>query len=169
MDNEEIYIGLGSNIEDRYLNLINGIDLINNHPQIWVTKKSKIYESAPLYNHNQKFFYNMVIRIETNLSPLDLLLSLKTIESKIGRRKSNTKNMPRELDLDILAYGNIEINSEILSLPHPRLNERMFVLKPWTDIAPDFYLKKYSSNISNLLHLTNDNSKINMVLILENN
>ena len=169
MDNEEIYIGLGSNIEDRYLNMEKGINLINSHPHIWVTKKSKVYQSPPLYNHNQNFFYNMVIMIETNLLPIDLLKFLQKIETKIGRKKTNKKNMPRELDLDLLAYGNIEINTKILTLPHPKIKERKFVLKPWNDIAPDFYLKKYSNNISNLLLLTSDHSKINMVLILENN
>ena len=169
MDNGDIYIGLGSNIEDRYLYLKKAIDLINFHPHIWVTKKSKIYQSQPLYNENQDFYYNMVVKIDTNLSPIDLLYTLKKTELDIGRKKTKKKNMPREIDLDLLAYGNIEVNSELLSIPHPKIVERKFVLKPWNDIAPNFYLKKYSNNISNLLHLTKDTSKINMVLILENN
>ena len=82
-------------------------------------------------------------------------------------RDTDMKNMPRELDVDILVYGNVEININMLKLPHPKIRERKFVLKPWNDIAPNYYLKQYSNSISNLLNITEDKSDINMVLIID--
>ena len=168
MDNtQNIFLGLGSNINDRYYNLKNGIKILNNHPHIWVTDKSHIYQSTPMYNNDQDDFYNMVIQIETNLTPLDLLKEIKTMEFKIGRNLTNEQNMPRIIDIDILAFGDIRIHSNLLEIPHPRLAERKFVLKPWNDLAPDFYVSNYSAKVSELLKQTNDSSEVRMVLIFD--
>ena len=166
-DEQDIYLSLGSNIGDRYKNLKSGIQHLNDHPHIWVTDQSHVYVSQSMYNITQDDFYNMVIKIETNLIPLDLLKAVQSIELKVGRTKNSKKNMPRILDIDILVYGDLLIQSELLEIPHPGIPERKFVLKPWNDISPEFNVPNYTAKVTDLLENTNDNSDIRMVLILD--
>ena len=166
-DNSRIFLGLGSNMGDRYQNLKKGIHLLNNHPHIWVIDQSHVYQSAPLYHTDQEDFYNLVVEIDTNLIPIDLLNEIKKIEKKAGRNSKSKKNMPRILDIDILAIGDLQIHSELLQVPHPRISERSFVLKPWKDIAPNFRLPESSATIADLLNNTEDDSQVRMVLILD--
>ena len=158
-------MGLGSNIEDRYQNLKSGIMLLNNHAHIWVIDESHVYQTPAMYSKDQQDFYNMVIEIETNLNPLQLLGKVKTIEIKLGRKPNKKKNIPRTLDVDILAVGDILIRSKLLEIPHPKIVERKFVLKPWNDIAPDFLVPNSDKNITELLRLTKDRSSTRMVLL----
>ena len=167
MPDDDIFLSLGSNIGDRYKHLKSGIHHLNEHPHIWVTDQSHVYLTKAMYNIAQDDFYNMVIKIETNLTPLDLLKAIQSIELKVGRTKKNKKYMPRILDLDILVYGDLLIHSDLLEIPHPGISERKFVLKPWNDISPEFNLPNYSAKVSDLLENTNDNSDIRMVLILD--
>ena len=160
-----IFLGLGSNIDDRYQNLMNGIQQLNDHAHIWVIDKSHIYQTPAMYSSDQQDFYNMVIEIETNLNPLQLLDEVKKIEMKMGREPNKKKNMPRSLDVDILAVGDILIRSKLLEIPHPKIVERKFVLKPWNDIAPDFLVPNSNKNIAELLSITKDKSSTRMVLI----
>ena len=160
------FLGLGSNIHDRYLNLTKGIQLLNDHAHIWVINQSHVYQSAAMYYTDQEDFYNMVIQIETNLNPLQLLDVVKRIEIMTGRNSNNRKNMPRTLDVDILAVGNLIIRSKLLEIPHPKIFERKFVLKPWNDIAPDFLVSNVNKSIADLLKITNDTTLTSMVLIL---
>ena len=166
-DNSRIFLGLGSNMGDRYQNLKKGIHLLNNHPHIWVIDQSHVYQSAPLYHTDQQDFYNLVVEIDTNLIPLDLLNGIKKIEKKVGRDSMSKKNMPRILDIDILAIGDLQIHSELLEVPHPRISERKFVLKPWKDIAPNFKLPDSSLTITELLDTIDDDSQVRMVLIMD--
>ena len=123
-EEQYIYLGLGSNMNDRYQNLKKGIKLLNDHPHIWVEDKSHIYQSQPMYNIEQDDFYNMVIKVETNLTPLDLLSKIKRIEIEAGRDKHSKRNMPRILDIDILAFGDLQIHSDLLEIPHPKIAGR---------------------------------------------
>ena len=166
-DDNRIFLGLGSNMGDRYQNLKKGIHLLSNHPHIWVIDQSHIYQSAPLYNTDQEDFYNLVVEIDTNCIPLDLLNEIKKIEKKVGRDLKSKKNMPRILDIDILAIGDLQIHSELLEIPHPRISERKFVLKPWKDIAPNFKLPDNSLTITELLDTIDDDSQVRMVLIMD--
>ena len=166
-DDSRIFLGLGSNMGDRYQNLKEGIHLLNNHPHIWVIDQSHIYQSAPLYHTDQEDFYNLVVEIDTNCIPLDLLNEIKKIEKRAGRDSKSKKNMSRILDIDILAIGDLQIHSELLEVPHPRISERKFVLKPWKDIAPNFRLPESSATIADLLDNTEDDSQVRMVLILD--
>ena len=95
------------------------------------------------------------------------LNEIKKIEKEAGRDSKSKNNMPRTLDIDILAIGNLQIHSGILEVPHPRISERKFVLKPWKDIAPNFRLPESSATIADLLDNTEDNSQVRMVLILD--
>ena len=162
-----IFLGLGSNIGDRYLNLKNGIQVLQNHPHIWITNISHVYESPEYYHTGQRDFYNMVIKIETNLTPLDLLKAVKIVETKIGRKPKSKNNMPRILDIDILAIGGLEIHSHILEVPHPCILERKFVLKPWRDVDPKYCLPNHTKTIAQLLDEIEDTSPVRMVLILD--
>ena len=166
-EDSRIFLAVGSNVDDRYQNLKNGIHLINQHPHIWVLNKSYVYESPAMYYSDQSDFYNMVIEIDTNLNPLELLKEIKKIELILGRNTENKKNMPRTLDLDILAIGDLLIHSKLLEIPHPKIAERKFVLKPWNDIDPDYSVPNYSAKVSELLENTEDNSDIRMVLIFD--
>jgi len=85
----------------------------------------------------------------------------------VGRNPQNEKNMPRTLDIDVLAIGDLLIRSKLLELPHPKISERKFVLKPWNDISPDFQVPNIDKTISELLQITEDLSSINMVIILD--
>ena len=162
-----IFLGIGSNVNDRYQNLKMGMRLINDHPHIWIIEKSYIYQSKAMYYPEQDDFYNMVIEIETNLNPIQLLDSVKTIERKTGRNTNNSHNMPRTLDLDILSMGDILIRTNVLEIPHPKIAERKFVLKPWNDIAPTYVVPILNKDISGLLKITKDTSPIDRVLIIE--
>ena len=160
-----IFLGLGSNLNDRYQNLMNGIQQLNDHAHIWVIDESNVYQTPAMYSLDQQDFYNMVIEIETNLNPLQLLDEVKKIEMKLGREPHKKKNIPRSLDVDILAVGDILIRSKLLEIPHPKIVERKFVLKPWNDIAPDFLVPNSDKNIAELLRITKDRSSTRMVLI----
>ena len=120
-----------------------------------------------MYYKAQKDFYNMVIEIETNLNPLELLHEVKKIEIMAGRNPHNKENMPRVLDVDILAVGDLIIRSNLLSIPHPKIAERKFVLKPWNDIAPNFIIPNYSVKVCEMLYNSDDLSEARMVLIFD--
>ena len=116
-----IFLGMGSNIDDRYENLKKGIKLLNDHAHIWIIGRSHVYQSPAMYYSEQEDFYNMVIEIETNLNPLQLLDEIKNVEKCLGRNYEKKKNMPRTLDVDILAIGNLIIRSKLLDVPHPKI------------------------------------------------
>ena len=130
-DDSRIFLGMGSNMDDRYENLKQGIKLLNEHAHIWIVGSSHVYQSPAMYYLEQEDFYNMVIEIETNLNPLQLLHEIKKIEALAGRNPEDRKNMPRTLDVDILAVGDLLIRSNILEIPHPKISERKFV---WIDL-----------------------------------
>ena len=166
-EEQQIFLGLGSNMGDRYQYLKKGIHQLNDHPHIWVIDQSYIYQSPAMYKTDQDDFYNMVAEIDTNLIPIDLLTEVKKIEIKTGRIPQSKKNIHRILDIDILAIGDLTIQSASLEIPHPGISERKFVLKPWSDIAPKFTLPDSSQTVSELLENTADLSEVRMVLILD--
>ena len=130
-----IFIALGTNLGDRLANLRAAIESLA--PDVSVVKESTIYETPPWGFTEQPAFLNMVIQAETSLNPRALLDYLKKREDELGRVK-NFRNGPRQIDLDILFYDDLVLDEEKLTLPHPRLHERAFVLVPLADIAPEF-------------------------------
>ncbi len=129
-----VHIGLGSNLGNRAANLRDAITALAGVGE--VEAESRVYETAPLYVTDQPAFLNMAVRIRTTLSPLDLLHRLKGIESQLGRVAA-VRYGPRRIDLDILLYGEVVLETAELALPHPRLPERRFALAPLADIAAD--------------------------------
>ena len=132
----QAYLGLGSNIGDRKQLLLTAIDLIGNIKGIKVTKQSSIYETAPIGYTDQPNFLNLCLEIETELSPQQLLKHCLDIEQQLHRVRE-IRWGPRTLDIDILLYSDNIIETDNLSIPHPRMQERAFVLIPLNDIASD--------------------------------
>lgn len=129
-----IYLALGSNMEDRLANLKQAITALP--PQMVVKKKSRVYETLPWGYEDQPKFLNQVLMGMTYLEPEPLLRHLKRLEIALGR-KATFRNGPRLIDIDILFYDDLVLETPDLILPHPRLHERGFVLLPMMDIAPD--------------------------------
>ena len=128
-----VYLALGTNLGDRPGNLRAAIEAFS--IQIHVLAESRIYETEPWGFTDQPAFLNMVVRAETEFSPPQLLERLKKLEASLGRIP-NFRNGPRLIDLDILFYDQICLDTPGLVIPHPRLHERAFVLVPLADLAP---------------------------------
>jgi 2-amino-4-hydroxy-6-hydroxymethyldihydropteridine diphosphokinase len=127
------YIALGSNIGDREQLLVEAIRELEASADIELKRISGIYETDPVGYTEQPPFLNMVLAVETLLSPLSLLHRLFEIEQQLGRVR-DIRFGPRTIDLDLLLYDNVIMNSEELTLPHPRMMERSFVLVPLQDV-----------------------------------
>ena len=130
-----VYIGLGSNLGDRNKHIQSALKLLNKN-RIHVLKVSSIIETKPEGGPPQGKFLNAAIKGETNWPPHELLNQLQAIEKKLGREKT-VINGPRTIDLDILLYDRITLQSAQLTIPHPRMVQRKFVLDPLREIAPD--------------------------------
>jgi len=132
-----VYLGLGSNLGDRRRNLEAALDALRAHPQIAVSAVSAFLETDPVGGPpGQDKFLNAAAEIETDLAPEALLEELKRVERALGRTPGPRWG-PREIDLDILLYGEEVLETEALVIPHPRMRERRFVLAPLAEIAPD--------------------------------
>lgn len=130
---EDVFIGLGSNMGDRLDNLAKAERGLAEF--VVITGRSKIYETTPQYVADQPKFLNSVLRGTPQLDPRPLLEALQQLEIKLGRRPG-LRNGPRLVDLDILYFGDRCVETTDLTLPHPRIHERYFVLRPLVDIEP---------------------------------
>ncbi len=135
MSMHSVYLALGTNLGDRAANLRAAIAAMP--PRVKVVAESAIYETPPWGFTDQPPFLNMVVRAETELEPQDLLDYLKNLEKDLGRTPTFT-NGPRQIDIDILFYDMLVLDTPGLVIPHPRLQERAFVVVPLADLAPDF-------------------------------
>jgi 2-amino-4-hydroxy-6-hydroxymethyldihydropteridine diphosphokinase len=143
-----VYLALGSNMGTRLANLKNAIS--NLTPQMNVKAKSRVYETAPWGFTDQPPFLNQVIQAETYLEPEPLLYHLKRLETALGR-VSNFQNGPRLIDIDILFFDDLVLDSPAVQIPHPRLHERAFVLTPLADLAPALVHPVLNKSVSTLL------------------
>jgi len=130
-----VYIGIGTNLGDRLKNIESAIAELKNISGITVEKISSIIETAPIGGPCQGEYLNGVIKIKTEIKPRALLGILQNIEKKFGRKRT-IRNGPRTIDLDILLYDDKVINDPDLKVPHPRMLEREFVMKPLLEIEP---------------------------------
>lgn len=143
--NPEIaYVGLGSNMEDPVWHVVSSIGEMAEPGITEILSRSSLYKSAPIGFSDQPDFVNCVISLRTRHNPVDLLTRLQTIENNHGRIRS-IPNGPRTLDLDLLLYGCAVMDLDRLKLPHPRLHEREFVLRPLLEIAPNVWIPGYGS------------------------
>lgn len=158
----EVFLSFGSNLGDREKNILDAIKLLNEISDIKVIRGSSLYETEPLGFKEQNYFFNIVLRIHTNLSPFELLREIENIEKILGKNIKR-KWGPRIIDIDILYYDEDIIETEKLTVPHPLINERMFVLIPMMEIASDFICPKTKLKISNIIR--NCNKKDTVVMI----
>jgi 2-amino-4-hydroxy-6-hydroxymethyldihydropteridine diphosphokinase len=130
-----VYIALGSNLGDRTEYLRQAREQIDT-PDLRVVRASSIYETAPRDVEDQPWFLNQVVECETELFPRQLLARLQKIERATGRKRRMAKG-PREIDLDILLFGDAVVKAPELEIPHPRMTERRFVLEPLAELVPE--------------------------------
>ena len=130
----QVYLGLGSNLGDRKANLEKALQLLGE--RLTVEEVSSLYQTEPVGHREQPMFFNAVCRVETGLGPLQLLSLIKGVEAALGRVPSFSGG-PRSIDVDILFYGDLTLETGDLTIPHPRVGERAFVLIPLLEIAPD--------------------------------
>lgn len=130
------YIGLGSNMGDRQSLLQRSMHLLQKERVVTVTAVSPLYESEPVGGPRQGAYLNACAALETDLTPVMLLRRMLEVENKLGRVRKRRWG-PRTVDMDLLLYDTLIMNTPALILPHPRMAERLFVLAPLSDIAPD--------------------------------
>ena len=136
MKPQTAFIALGSNLEAPLTQIRNAFVELGALPKTKLIARSSLYRSAPVGNVNQPYFINAVAKLETRLAPRELLAALLEIEWRHGRRRE-FPNAPRTLDLDLLLYGDLIHHEHGLTIPHPRMHQRAFVLSPLHEIAPD--------------------------------
>lgn len=129
-----VYLSLGSNIGDRAMNLREAIERLGELGR--VAAVSSLYETEPVEFTEQPWFLNCVVELETSLTPVQLLAGILEIEKQMGRYRGKKKG-PRNIDLDVLLYGDRIVDSPELTIPHPAMEERRFVLAPLAEIAPE--------------------------------
>jgi|GEM_PF-685604 len=149
-----IFLGLGSNVGNKKQQITKAVKMLGEKIKNITT--AKLLVTKPMYYEKQNDFLNTVISGETDLSPQELFIFVKQVEEELGRKK-RFRNGPREIDVDILFYDDLIFESETLQIPHPKIQEREFVLKPLMDIAPDFVhpvLKKQIKQLNSVISTT---------------
>jgi len=139
-DNNICFIGLGSNLDNPFLQIKNALHRLQHLPETKILKCSSAYQSKPLGPQDQKDFINAVAHIETHYNPSELLERLQHIENQQGRKRDVTRWGPRTIDLDLLLFAQQILHSPELTIPHPELENRAFVLIPLAEIAPELIL-----------------------------
>ncbi|NQT66133.1 MAG: 2-amino-4-hydroxy-6-hydroxymethyldihydropteridine diphosphokinase [Actinobacteria bacterium] len=159
----DVFLSLGSNVGDRENNLRKAVDMIGDNPHISIIKMSSIYETEPMYIKDQDSFYNIVLhaRVCGELTPFEMIGFLKGIEYGFGRKRSEKRYGPRIIDIDLLYYGEMVIESNFFTVPHPGIEERKFVLVPLSEIAPELKIK--SRNIGKFIADCNFTEKVNLI------
>ncbi len=147
--NRRIFIAIGSNLGNRIKNCQKAIDMVCDHKDIELVKCSSFYETRPADIDSNNWFINAVFEIRAKIGAEALMEYLLNVEKALGRDRA--KGPDRTVDLDLLYVEGISKNTQRLTLPHPRFFKRDFVLMPWAEIAPNFFIKELGRDISSLL------------------
>ncbi|MBN2418135.1 MAG: 2-amino-4-hydroxy-6-hydroxymethyldihydropteridine diphosphokinase [Deltaproteobacteria bacterium] len=145
------YIGIGSNLGDPYENCMKAVEAVKENPFCTVKALSPFYRTEPVGVEGQNWFVNVVLAVNTSLSSAELIEVLLDIEKKMGRTRSGIRWESRVIDLDILLFGNEIINDKNLTVPHPRMHVRRFVMAPMADIAPELIHPVKGKSMADLL------------------
>lgn len=162
MNHETVFIAFGSNQGDRQDFCDRAVALMGLLPQSTLTGVSSYYETEPIdvaHGHDATWFYNGVVRLETQLQPEHLLAICRETERSLGRDPER-KHVSRLMDLDVLFYGQRIIDTPQLTVPHPRLHQRRFVLAPMTELAPDWVHPQYKQTMQVLLDRLTDTHRV---------
>ena len=146
-----VYLALGSNLGDRLENLKRAVSMLN-QSGVTVQKVSSVWETEPVGFADQGWFFNISLKATTNLMPIQLLVLTASIELAMGRKRV-IRDGPRTIDIDILLYGRAIIDTPTLTIPHPRLHQRRFVLEPLNEVAPTLRHPMLGKSIDSLLKL----------------
>jgi len=136
-DTNRVYVALGSNLGDRMAHLSSALDALRTHPDLHAVVCSSVYETVPMGPQDQPNYLNAVVGLQTELTAFKLLGELQDIETRLGRVRNGVRWGPRIIDLDILLYADEVIDTPELSVPHPGIAERSFVLLPLAELAPE--------------------------------
>ena len=161
-----IFVGIGSNLESHNgkspkNNCIEAISRLNQY-NVQTYKSSPFYETEPISDESQPWYINSVLAVKTKLNPFQLLDTLLKIELEMGRYRT-FQNAPRVIDLDLLTYDNQIIGEEHLTLPHPRMHKRAFVLRPLVEIAPEWLHPVTGINITTMIDNLDPNQIVRLV------
>jgi 2-amino-4-hydroxy-6-hydroxymethyldihydropteridine diphosphokinase len=157
----QVYIGIGSNLGNKRENYREALERIAKLPKTRIIKESSVYESQP-HGDSKEWYINGVIEIETELKPELLLNKFKNIERAMGRKKVRKKWGARIIDIDILLYDSLVMNTKSLKIPHPEMHQRKFVLIPLSELAPQVIHPVLSASISELLVGVKDDKKVSL-------
>ncbi|HCN37808.1 MAG TPA: 2-amino-4-hydroxy-6-hydroxymethyldihydropteridine diphosphokinase [Bacteroidetes bacterium] len=159
-----VFLGLGSNVGDKIKFIKSAIEEISKLDKTNLTKESSYYETEPWGLREQDDFINSVIEITTELEAKDLFMELKNIEKKL-HRKNRGKWEQREIDIDILFYGNEVLKNETINIPHKEIENRKFVLIPMSEIDENFIHPEKNKSIKELLKETKDTLEVKKITI----
>jgi 2-amino-4-hydroxy-6-hydroxymethyldihydropteridine diphosphokinase len=160
MKQENVYIGLGSNLGDRVEHLRDAVMRLK-VAGLPIIKVSQLYVAAPLGYVRDDAFVNAVVHATTTLKPLDLLTLLQTVEAAMGRLPG-VQFGPRPIDLDLLFYGSVQMETRKLTIPHPRIAQRAFVLKPLVELEPNLMHPVLYYTVSELLPDADDAGQVQL-------
>jgi len=155
----QVYLGIGANLEPRILHCYQAIYQLQKSASVRVVARSSFYETEPFGYEEQGWFINLVLKIQTELSPLSLLLLTQEIEKNLGKN-TPFKWGPRTIDIDILLYEDEQVCEPDLVIPHPLLHLRKFVLYPMAELAPDLRHPVSGRTMRELLHLCPDQKEV---------
>jgi len=164
MNDERIFLGLGSNLGDREDYLKRARAGLLETRIISLIATSSIYETAPVGVTEQPVFLNQVIEVRSSLAPEALLAEILAIEKSLGRERKERWG-PRTIDIDMLCYGSRQIRSVRVTVPHPEAHRRRFVLTPWAEIAPEFVVVPFGVTVAKLLANCPDDAPVRQLTL----
>lgn len=151
-----VFIGMGSNLGDREAQLAEALAALAEPPGTQLVRASRLYETAPVGGPPQGPYLNAVAEFECDRSPAGVLRVLLSIEAEAGRLRSGQRDRPRELDLDLLLYGDQVLETQELIVPHPRLHLRAFVLEPLAELAAELVHPRLGATLADLAQRVHD-------------
>jgi 2-amino-4-hydroxy-6-hydroxymethyldihydropteridine diphosphokinase len=158
---KKVFLGLGSNLGNREEIMKEALKMIGETTGK-IVSSSSVYETEPWGFESDNDFLNMVLSVESDLSPSGILGRILMIESQLGRIRCEDQNSSRNIDIDILLYNNEIVNESALKIPHPRMHERRFVLVPLCEIAPEFIHPVLKKSVRSILKSCKDTSEVNL-------